>query len=119
MDNEVFTLSGPSEIEPELRLDPQRDWIWNMQAELDAYYAVMQQLNLMDPPEVMQKLSSFSARASEMRSQLVRVDARRSNTFRTREVDPFLEECDRQFKIHSRLQSFREFDWKMSTGQGF
>lgn len=115
--DEVFTLGGPSGIEPEVRADPTKDWITGFQNELDAYYEVMQLLNKMDPSEVMQKLSSFSARASEMRSQLVRVDSRRSNAFRTREVDPFLLECDRQFKVHSRLQSFREFDWKMAGGQ--
>lgn len=116
-EDDLFTLNGPSGIDPDVRVDPHKDWITNYQSELDAYFGVMTQFNMMDPAEVMMKLSSFSARASEMRAQLIRVDSRRSTAFRTREVDPFLEECDRQFKIHSRLQSFRELDWKMAGGQ--
>lgn len=86
------------------------------QGELDDYFAEMRGLNGMEPTQVLQKLSSWSARASEIRSQLVRVDSRRSNSFRTREIDPFLEECDRQFRIHSRLQSVRETEWRMAGG---
>lgn len=117
-EDELFTLRVTG-VQPDVRNDPDKDWISNMQGELDAYYVVMQQLNLMDTAEVLQQLSSWSARASEMRTQLVRVESRKSNAFRTREVDPFLDECDRQFKIHSRLQSLRELDWKMASGQGF
>ncbi len=118
-DDELFTLKGPSGIVPDVVLDPQKDWITNYQVELDAYFTVMNQFNMLDPVEVMQQLSSFTARASEIRATLVRVDSRRSTAFRTREVDPFIEECDRQFKIHSRLQSLRELEWKMAGGQGF
>ena len=117
-EDELFTLRVTG-AQPDVRNDPDKDWIANMQGELDAYYVLMKQFNLMDTAEVLQQLSSWSARASEMRTQLVRVESRKSNAFRTREVDPFLDECDRQFKIHSRLQSLRELDWKMASGQGF
>lgn len=117
--NEEFVLGSTGKAaheDEEVRVDPKKDLITNWQVELDTYYRVMQQLGAMDPSEVMLRLSSWSARASEIRSQLVRVDSRRTTAFRTREVDPFLEECDRQFKIHSRLQSLRELEWKMQGG---
>ena len=114
---ELDTSTHVEEFEDNIAVDPKNDWIENYQGELDAYYAAMQQLNQMLPSLVMQKLSSWSARASEIRSQLVRVDSRRSTAFRTREVDPFLTECDRQFKIHSRIESIRDLDWKMAGGQ--
>lgn len=112
-----FVLTDPGKLKEDVRVDRDRDVIENWQHELDEYYKVMNHLNVIEPSDVLQKLSSWSARASEMRGQLMRVDSRKSNAFRTREVDPFLTECDRQFKIHSRLQSLREFDWKMAGGQ--
>lgn len=110
-----FELDASTDVEPDFK--PGDDWIDRYQAELDAYYATMQKLNIFDPTTVMEKLSSWSARASEMRTQLVRVDSRRSGAFRTREVDPFIAECDRQFKYHSRISSIRELEWRMAGGQ--
>ena len=115
-----FTLDGDSPVREAAGVaehERQRDWITSFQGELDQYYAEMQDLCVMDPVEVFMKLSAFSARVSEMRSQLVRVDSRRSSSFRTKEVEPFLDECDRQFKIHSRIQAFREMELKMMGTQ--
>lgn len=77
----------------------------------------MRKFQVMDIAEVLLSLSAFSARAAEMRAQLVRVDNRRAAAFRTKEVEPLLEEVDRQFRIHSRLQAVRQMEWDSSKGQ--
>lgn len=89
----------------------------NILSELDTYYRRMKEFNDLDPIEVLQSLSSFSARASEVRSVLQRVDSKRSFALRTKHIDPFIEECDRQFKVHSRIQTIRETDYKLARGQ--
>lgn len=89
----------------------------NWRHELDAYYGVMREFAQMDVTDVLMALSSFSARAAEMRSYLVRRDDRRANALRTKEIDPFLEEVERQFRIHSRLQAVRELEARLVGGQ--
>jgi hypothetical protein len=62
-------------------------------------------------------LSSFSARMSEIRSQIIRsAGGKAEESFRTKEVDPFLNECQFQFKIWSRLITYAQFDWETSRG---
>lgn len=89
------------------------DTIARLQLEVDRYYKDLTKLNGLDPITAFQRLSAYSARASEIRSQLFRIESRKSQSFRTQQIDPFLEELDRQFKIHSRLQAIREMEFKM------
>lgn len=86
--------------------------------ELDHYFLSMQQFAQCEVDEIFMTLAGFSARASEIRSRLVRMQTRVSQSFRTQEIDPFLEECDRQFKLWSRVQAVREMDFKLSYGGG-
>lgn len=88
-----------------------------VQAELDDYYVRLKGLNALPSTEVFQTLSALSARVSEMRSRLIRLDARRPTALRTKQVDPLLEEIDRQFKFHSRIVAMRQFEWDASKGQ--
>jgi hypothetical protein len=68
----------------------------------------------MAPDEIFVRLAGMSARLSEIRFQVVRSDQRVLQAFRTREIDPFLEEVDRQFKIFSRIQTVKEWELKMA-----
>lgn len=86
------------------------------QAELDGYYAQMREFSSVEVTEILMALAAFSARASEIRSVLVRNENRRAQTFRTKEIEPFLEEVDRQFKTWSRLISVRQQEWDISKG---
>lgn len=86
------------------------------QEEFDGYWAGMRQFELMDPTEIFLRLSGFSARASELRALIGRTENRRWNAFRTKEIEPFLEEVDRQFKFHSRVAAMREFEFRLSGG---
>lgn len=85
--------------------------------ELGGYFAEMQEFQNMAPDDVFLRLSAFSARASEIRYEITQTDNRRHQSFRTQGIDPFLEECDRQFRIHSRIQSVRDMEFKLSGGQ--
>lgn len=85
-------------------------------AELDEFYASMQQFESYEVDEIFMRLAAFSARASEIRTNLVRMQSRASNALRTQEIDPFLTECDRQFKLWSRIQAVKTLDWEITRG---
>lgn len=99
--------------------------ITTLRAELDRYVAELRDFSGylkhgagLEPDEVLLRLSSFHARASEIRQHITRNETRRANGFRTKELDPFLEACEFQFKVWSRLLSVRQLDWDMARGQG-
>lgn len=99
-----------------LPIDHNRSDVDTWRGELDSYYQQMHLFQQMEPDEIFVALSAFSARASEIRSHLVRVDTRLHTSFRTREIDPFIDECDRQFKLWSRVQSVKDMEFRMSGG---
>lgn len=84
--------------------------------ELDSYYATMRSFSEGELAQILSQLSAMSARASEIRGQLSRGDSRQANAFVSREVEPFLAEVDRQFKIWSRYQAVLSFEWEMERG---
>lgn len=86
------------------------------QAEIDQFYAQMSEFNEVDLRGVMATLAAMSARASFMRSQIIRSEGRLAKAFRTGQIDPFLEEVDRQFRTWSRLQSVMQMEFDASRG---
>ncbi len=84
-----------------------------IQGEVDDYLRRLKTLNGLPPTEVFQTLSAISARLAEIRNRLIRVDNRRLTALRTKEVDPLIEEVDRQFKFHSRIQAVREAEMRL------
>lgn len=113
LQEDPFAVESSPEVSPAPRKSGQLD-VWR--SELDSYYSEMRKFESMDPVEVFLRLSAFSARASEIRSVIVRSENRRHTSFRTQEIDPFIDECDRQFKLHSRIQSTREMEFRISGG---
>lgn len=105
-------LAATTQRDPVVESDQM--FIWR--EELHDYFARMRQFNVMDPVDVFEHLSAFSARASEIRNLCMEHDSRRNNNFRIREIDPFIEECDRQFKIHSRILSVKEVEARLAGG---
>lgn len=85
-------------------------------SEIDGYFETMRKFEGMDISEVFMSLAAFSARASEIRTLLVRDQSRASNGFRTQEIDPFLNEVDRQFKLWSRVQAVTELELRLAGG---
>lgn len=86
-------------------------------AEISECFSKMKDFGNADVTDIFLQLSQFSARASEMRSQIGQPESKSEQSFRTRIIDPFIEECDRQFKIHSRIQAIHEMDAKLSGGR--
>lgn len=84
--------------------------------EIDGYYATLRTLNGLHPVDVFMQLSGISARASELRNWVIDFDHRPSLALRTKHIDPLIEEVDRQFKFHSRIQAVREVEAKLSGG---
>lgn len=88
-----------------------------MREEIDGFFNLMNSFGSLDSSEIFQSLAAFTARASFLRSQIMRLPENRMMTnFRTKELDPFIEECDRQFKIWSRAFSVQSYEWEMTKG---
>jgi len=87
-------------------------WLIKLREEIDQYYEDMKALDSSE--DVYIQLSSWTARMSEVRGQLTRSSSPAAVRARIDEVDPFIAECDRQFKYHSRRQSVNELDMKLA-----
>lgn len=81
--------------------------------ELDQMYTEMKTFDDFDLGNVFLKLAGWSARASEIRSHLSRHESRQNTAFKSKEIEPFLSEIDRQFRTFSRIQALRESEYKM------
>lgn len=90
-----------------------------VRGEIDDAFADMRDFYTKEPDEIIRMCSGHSARLSELRVRIQRVeDLRREwRNVRTREVEPALEELERQYVSASRLHSIRELDFRMSGGQ--
>lgn len=84
--------------------------------EMDVFYKKMREFHKKEPDTIFQELAAMTSRFSHIRSKIVRVESKVWQNFRTKEIDPFIEECDRQFKIWSRAFSVRSLDWEMTKG---
>lgn len=89
----------------------------SLRKELDGYFEIMQDFSSGDARQNLMYLSAFTARISHVRSHIIRsAGGKLVQDFRTKEIDPFVSECDRQFKIWSRLITYAQFDWETSRG---
>lgn len=102
--------------EPVFKTQDQR-LVDEVRKEIDGYYIMLKRLHVMPPEEVFYTLSSITARVSEIRTHLWRSESRRLAALRSREIDPLLEEADRQFRLMSRHQAVRQMEWDAAKGQ--
>ena len=84
--------------------------------EILTYLEEMCSFASMDTLDILKLLSSYSARASFIRNRVVRSGSKSAETFRLKELDPFLTEVDRQFKVWSRIASIMANEWEISRG---
>lgn len=86
--------------------------------EIDDAFSDMRTFLNLEPDQVMRLCAGHSARLSEIRVQIQRIEDihRQWKPVRVREIEPALEELQNQFAIASRLVTVRELDWKMETG---
>lgn len=85
-----------------------------LREEVDDFYSRMRLFPQMEQAEIYMDLAAMSARCSEIRSRVVRTRSQRLNAFRTKELDPLLDELDRQFRTWSRLATVRAQEWDMA-----
>lgn len=65
---------------------------------------------------IMKMLSSFSSRATYIRSICVKSNNRKVIAFKSDEVDPFLKEVELQFRIWSRAAAIQKDEFEMHRG---
>lgn len=87
-----------------------------IEKELDLIAAVIRSWYSQPPDKVMRECGACTARLSELEVLLHRVEAgnRQYTRIRTQQVDRFLAECDRQFKVASRLVEVQRQDIDLS-----
>ena len=92
--------------------------IETVRQEVDDAFADMKTFLNREPDEVMRMVSGHSSRLSELRVRIQRIEDfhRQWKPVRVREIEPALEELERQFSIASRLQSVRELDFRVERG---
>jgi hypothetical protein len=93
------------------RVSAEQQWVVEVRAEIDDYMILLRKLRSLPPEQVFLELSGITARMAEIRMVCVRSESRRLAALRTREIDPLIEECDRQFRFHSRIQAVRSIEW--------
>lgn len=91
----------------------------SVRKEIDDAFADMKDFHNFEPDQVMRMVMGHSARLSELKVRIMRIEdfAREWKPIRVREVEPTLEELDRQYTIASRLHSVRELDYKIEAGE--
>lgn len=115
--------TGGSSAPTPLRTDVYNDFIGGtistVRKEIDDAFEDMKQFDSMEPDEIMRVASGQSARLSEIRVRIFRIEDfhREWRNIRIREIEPALEELREQWKNASRLHSVRELDWKMESGE--
>lgn len=119
------SVAQPAQAQQQFGLDTSQPFpgigsIASVRAEIDDAFADMKGFHNQEPDEVMRLCGGHSARLSEIRVGIQRIEvvARQWKPVREREVEPALDELRNQFSIASRLHAVREFDWKMATGGG-
>lgn len=87
----------------------------DVRAELDRIQSHLHVLYGMEPDMAMRVLSAYSSRLTEIARLLFRIEItdRSYTKLRTMDALPLLEECDRQFKLHSRMLEARAQDLAM------
>lgn len=89
-----------------------------VQAELDYILDQIRQFWELQPDQVMAACAAFTARLTELEVLLHRVEVRdrQYKQIRTLQVQKILDECERQFKIASRLVEVRRQDLETLRG---
>ena len=105
---------APQPTPVDMRRRAGRESLEQWRAELDTFYDLMNDFGDYED-EIFRSLSAMSSRVSQIRTQVVRKENRALQVFRTQEVDPFLKECDRQFKIWSRILTVSQHEWEITS----
>lgn len=88
----------------------------DIETELDVIAVAMRTFHIKQPDQVMREIAAYTARLTELCVLLHRVESRdrQYTRIRTQQVERFLTELDRQFKIASRMVEVMRQDLEMS-----
>lgn len=91
----------------------------SVRGEIDDAFADMKTFHNRQPDEIMRMAGGHSARLSELRVKIQRIEDfhRVWKSVRVREIEPALTELERQYQLGSRLHSVLELDWRMQQGE--
>lgn len=87
----------------------------DIEAELDGVAIAIRSFSLKQPDQVMREVAAYSARLTELCVLLARHESadRQYLRVRTQQVERYLAELDRQFKISSRLVEVQRQDMEL------
>lgn len=110
---------GPEWLHAQLRAAGELGTRAEIQAELDQIAAAVRQFHARQPDQVMKECAAYGARLTELCVLLHRVEAidRQYQRVRTQQVERWLTELERQFKIASRLVEVQRQDLALLGGQ--
>lgn len=87
----------------------------HVEGELDLVMRTIRTFWELEPDQTMRTIAALSARLTELAVHLHRLEGRREwKQVRTLQVERILLECDRQFKIASRMLEVRRQDLDLS-----
>lgn len=84
--------------------------------ELEDYIGEMRNWSPAQGTDVMGYLASMNARAAQMRHWLHGQQNRSAQMFRQNELQDFLDTCEFQFRVYSRIQSVKQSELSLSRG---
>lgn len=92
--------------------------ITSVRGEIDDAAHDMTSFYNREPDEIMRLCSGYSARLSEIRIHIQRIEDfhRQWKNVRTRELEPCLDQLRHQFEVASRRHTARMDDWRLETG---
>ena len=110
----VSQLLDTTVVYPEVGLS-----IAGVRTEVDDAFDDIKTFHQREPDEVFRLVSGHSARLAELRGRSYRIEDRAPvwKAIRTREIEPALDELNKQFQIASRLLSVRDLDYRMEAGK--
>lgn len=109
--DDAFERQNPRPANPEIAI------LGSWRTELAGFFTLIKAFRNTDLVEILMNIAAMSGRASEIRNQVMEGSgSQRMNAFRTKQLDPFLDEVDRQFRVWSRVQAVRTMEWDMSKG---
>lgn len=91
----------------------------SVRQEVDDAFADMKTFYQNEPDHVMRLAQGHSARLSELRVLIMRIEDQLPiwKNVRMRDIEPAIDELWKQYQISSRLQSARELDWRIESGE--
>lgn len=90
----------------------------DIERELDGVALAIRSFGLKQPDQVLRESSAYSARLTELCVLLARHESadRQYLRVRTQQVEKYLQELDRQYKLHSRLVEIQRQDLELMKG---